>query len=128
MKKIIILVLVVLVAYFLIKGFDKKEEVIEPNGTPGQLENGEPFGSPGSMNSSQSAAAQLAAELKIAPASVVVTSVVAKEWTDSCLGLGGPAESCATVITPGYEVTLSAGGKTYVYRTDITGSVVRKQS
>lgn len=30
--------------------------------------------------------------------------VTAVDWPDSCLGLGGPAESCALMITPGYRV------------------------
>jgi heat shock protein HslJ len=47
------------------------------------------------------------------------------EWTDSCLGLGGPAESCLAVITPGWQVMLEAGEQTYEVRTDETGDTIR---
>jgi len=61
---------------------------------------------------------ELAQTLQIKENKVVVMTAFPKEWSDSCLGLGGPAESCAAVITPGYEVTMQAQGKTYVYRTN----------
>ena len=48
-----------------------------------------------------------------------------QEWTDSCLGLGGPAETCAAVITPGYRVVMEANSLRYVVRTNDDGSVVR---
>ena len=49
------------------------------------------------------------------------------EWSDSCLGLGGPAESCLMAITPGYRVTFEARGASYEVLTDETGSAVRFQ-
>ncbi len=67
----------------------------------------------------------LARTLKIEENKVVIMSAFEKEWSDSCLGLGGPAESCLMAITPGYEVTMQAQGKTYVYRTDTAGTIVR---
>jgi hypothetical protein len=70
---------------------------------------------------------QLAQVLKIEENKVVIMTAYEKEWSDSCLGLGGAAESCAAVITPGYEVTMQAQGKTYVYRTNVAGTVVRKE-
>ena len=51
-----------------------------------------------------------------------------QEWTDSCLGLGGPAETCSAVITPGYRVVMVANGAQYVVRTNADGSVVRFES
>ncbi|RPJ40244.1 MAG: hypothetical protein EHM21_14990 [Chloroflexi bacterium] len=56
---------------------------------------------------------------------VSFVSAEAVEWTDSCLGLGGPAESCLQALTPGYRVTLNVQGTDYEVRTDETGSVVR---
>lgn len=50
-----------------------------------------------------------------------------QEWSDSCLGLGGPAESCAQVITPGYAVTVEIAGTRYEVRTNQTGSLLRFQ-
>ena len=43
------------------------------------------------------------------------------EWPDACLGAGGPAESCALVVTPGYKLTFEADDGTYVYHTDPSG-------
>ena len=56
---------------------------------------------------------------------VEVVSFEPFEFSDSCLGLGGPAESCLAAITPGYKVTLAAGGATYVYHADEMGGNVR---
>jgi hypothetical protein len=68
----------------------------------------------------------LAERLGIMEHAVVATLVSAAQWSDSCLGLGGPAESCAAVITPGYEITLQVKTTQYVYRTDADGTVVRE--
>ena len=59
---------------------------------------------------------------------VIALTVFEKEWSDGCLGLGGPAESCIAVITPGYEVTVEAQGREYIYRTNIDGSIIRLQN
>jgi hypothetical protein len=71
------------------------------------------------------AKAALSQKLGIPQDQVGFVSAEAVEWTDSCLGLGGPAESCLQAVTPGYRVTLSAEGKQYEVRTDETGAVVR---
>lgn len=72
-----------------------------------------------------SAAAVLADALQIDPATITVVSAEKTEFSDSCLGLGGAAESCAQVITPGWLVVLSAGGQEYTVHTDATGVSVR---
>lgn len=70
---------------------------------------------------------QLADRLGLSTAAVEIVSVERMEWQDSCLGLGGPAESCAQVITPGWQVTFRVDGQEYVMRTDETGSQIRLQ-
>ena len=72
-----------------------------------------------------SAAAVLADELGIAPDAITVVSAEPAEFTDGCLGLGGPEESCLQAITPGWIVTLSANGQEYVTHTDANGTQVR---
>jgi len=67
----------------------------------------------------------LAAELGIGVEKVEILSQEQTEWTDSCLGLGGPAESCLQALVPGWRVELSAEGQTYVARTDETGDAIR---
>src|SRR5688572_22585432 len=59
---------------------------------------------------------------------ISVVSVEAVDWSDSCLGLGGPAESCAQVITPGYRIILEAGGEEAEFHTDATGQSVRQKT
>lgn len=72
------------------------------------------------------AQADLAASLGLAPEAVQVIDIEPREWTDSCLGLGSPAEICMTVITPGYLVRLTADGLEYVYHTDADGKSLRR--
>lgn len=67
----------------------------------------------------------LAAQLGVDASTIEVLESSEEEWTDSCLGLGGPAESCAAVITPGWRVMLGAEGQDYEVHTDVTGEQVR---
>jgi heat shock protein HslJ len=67
----------------------------------------------------------LAEQAGLALGQVEIVSFERVEWTDSCLGLGGPAESCLQVITPGYQVIIRAAGQEYEVRTDETGTVIR---
>ena len=68
----------------------------------------------------------LADHLGVGVESVVIQDFERAEWSDSCLGLGGPAESCLAVITPGWQVGLAVdGGDSYEVRTDELGEVVR---
>jgi putative hemolysin len=76
----------------------------------------------------ESARAALAAKLKVDGGKIDLMGVTAHDWPDACLGLAGPGEVCATVITPGYQVALSSAGKQYVYRTDTTGSQVKEDT
>lgn len=73
----------------------------------------------------QAARDDLAGQLNLSSGDVKIEQVIAALWPNSCLGLGGADEACLQVITSGYLVTLSAGGKTYEYRTDIDGSQLR---
>jgi hypothetical protein len=59
---------------------------------------------------------------------ISVVSVEAVEWSDACLGLGGPAESCAQVITPGYRIFLKVGEAEFELHTDATGQSVRQKT
>jgi hypothetical protein len=67
----------------------------------------------------------LAAELGISLDEVEIISQEQAEWTDSCLGLGGIAESCALVLVSGWRVELSANGETHIARTDELGESIR---
>jgi heat shock protein HslJ len=56
---------------------------------------------------------------------VIVSEYHQTDWSDSCLGLGGPAEICAAVITPGWRVDFSVNGAPVEVRTDASGEVIR---
>jgi D-alanyl-D-alanine carboxypeptidase len=71
------------------------------------------------------AAAWLVKEANLDMKDLRLVSAEHVEWTDSCFGLGGPAESCLQAITPGWKMTAEAAGKTYEVRTDEAGSAFR---
>lgn len=58
---------------------------------------------------------------------VIVMTAYEKEWSDGCLGLGGPAEGCIAMITPGYEVTVQVNGAEQTYRTNADGTQIRME-
>ncbi len=74
------------------------------------------------------AAARAALALKLGQpeSSIVIMNIKDTEWSDGCLGLGGPAESCMMMIVPGFEVELLAKTGTHIYRTDKTGASIRE--
>lgn len=73
----------------------------------------------------QAAVMNLARQLEVDAEAFTVESVEPMEWSDSCLGCGGKAESCLTVITPGYRVMIEHEGHVYEMRTDRAGRSVR---
>ena len=70
----------------------------------------------------------LAAELDISIETVDILTHEQKIWSDSCLGLGGPAESCLKAEVEGWLVELSANDKMFIARTDWLGEQVRFES
>ena len=48
-----------------------------------------------------------------------------KTWKDGCLGLGGPAELCSQSLVPGWEVVAGNESRTWTYRTNKNGSLIR---
>lgn len=76
----------------------------------------------------QAAKNALAARLDVDADDILVLEAHEREWSDSCLGLGGPAESCLQAITPGYEVLLTIDDEEYRYRTNQDGTSVREDA
>lgn len=70
----------------------------------------------------------LAAQFNVSTADVQIIEAEQAEWTDSCLGLGRPNESCLQAITPGWRAVFEINGQRYEVRTDRTGSVIRLAS
>lgn len=50
-----------------------------------------------------------------------------KTWSDGCLGLGNANELCTQALVEGWRVVMGYQGKTWVYRADDTGMVVRRE-
>lgn len=57
--------------------------------------------------------------------SIVITEAEQVDWSDSCLELGGPAESCLAAVTPGWKITFEVDGVTYEVHTDQNASIIR---
>ena len=66
----------------------------------------------------------LARHLSLPESSVSVVSYEYVEWPTACLGIQKPGQMCATVITPGYRVVLSAGGLSFQVHTNQSGSSI----
>jgi hypothetical protein len=67
----------------------------------------------------------LATETGVSAADLRLVEAERVEWTDSCFGLGGPAESCLAAVTPGWRIVFEAGGQQYEVRTDTAGESFR---
>ena len=77
-------------------------------------------------NLALSAAIQATAEMLEVPKGLIqLVRKEAQDWPDSCLGLAEAGESCLTVITPGFRLTLETDEHTVVWRTNSDGSTVR---
>ena len=67
----------------------------------------------------------LAGEANVSEEALRLVAAEQVQWTDSCFGLGGPAESCLQAITPGWRITFEAAGRQYEVRSDESGSAFR---
>lgn len=61
----------------------------------------------------------VSAEQKVPVSQLEIVTATAADWPDSCLGLAGPDEICAQMITPGWALTITDGQNTWQYRTDL---------
>jgi hypothetical protein len=66
-----------------------------------------------------------AQESEVHASDLMIRAYERQTWSDSCLGLGGPAEICAAVLTEGWQVSVTDGQRTWVFRTNDDGSQVR---
>ncbi len=54
-----------------------------------------------------------------------IVTAQSRTWPDSCLGLAEAGTFCAQILVPGWEVKVTDNSKTWTYRTNASGSVVR---
>jgi len=73
----------------------------------------------------QEAQAWLAEQLDVPVEDIKIVSTEQVEWTDSCFGLGGPAEACAAEITSGWQAIFEVNGEQYEVRFGETGTIAR---
>lgn len=71
------------------------------------------------------AQAWLAEQLGVSVGEVDIVSMEQVDWTDSCYGLGGPAESCLAAIIPGWRIDFEVDGQQYEVRCEETGTIAR---
>lgn len=64
-------------------------------------------------------------QLKTPISSLKLAQSEPQTWSDGCLGLGGPAESCLMALVPGWQIRVESGSQWLVYRTNDSGSAVR---
>lgn len=67
----------------------------------------------------------LAQKLSITAEQIVLSNVKPVVWRDAGLGCPKPGVDYIQVETPGYNILLEAGGKTYTYHTDKTKRFVQ---
>jgi hypothetical protein len=59
--------------------------------------------------------------------SIAITSFESRQWSDSCLGLGGPAESCLSEPVEGYYFVVEVDNRLLTYRSNESGSQLRAE-
>ncbi|OCR01177.1 hypothetical protein BCD67_17580 [Oscillatoriales cyanobacterium USR001] len=57
-----------------------------------------------------------------------ITEFSSESWPNTCLGLPKPDELCGQMIVEGWRVVLSDGSQNWVYRSDRTGKVLRREN
>ena len=73
-----------------------------------------------SLRALSAALAHASNMLRMPAEEISLESMVARDWPDSCLGLGQANEGCADVVTPGYLIVLGDG---FRYRADKAGNI-----
>ena len=56
---------------------------------------------------------------------LTITEAKKADWPDACLGLAGPDEFCAQIITPGWAISITDGQQSWNYRTNLEMSQVK---
>ncbi|MEJ2266405.1 MAG: hypothetical protein P8X95_23410 [Anaerolineales bacterium] len=74
----------------------------------------------------QAAIKQLSSATGVNVQDIQIISTEQVDWPDACLGLPNTGETCAQVVTPGFQVVLQVNGQKYEFRTDKQGNIVRQ--
>jgi hypothetical protein len=76
-------------------------------------------------NIAQTVVADAARRSALDPKFLKITTAERRTWSDSCLGLGGANLLCTEVLVPGWQVGVDSERQRWVYRTDLSGNLVR---
>jgi hypothetical protein len=123
-----ILILVGLVCFGLVTwGVYKVSAAISNPSTPEPTITPEVFMPlPADQRAFEAVRAALAQQLGVDPLTITLVKAEPVDWTDGCLGLGGPAESCLQVITPGFRVTVQQTDMVFEFHTDLSAEIIRQ--
>jgi len=67
----------------------------------------------------------LSQQTGIETGSLTVVETKQQTWTDGCLGISSPGVPCAEGRIPGWEVVVASTNQRWVYRSNISGSLVK---
>jgi hypothetical protein len=69
--------------------------------------------------------ADIVARSQVFRSSLKITQAEQRTWSDGCLGLAERGVFCTQVLIPGWRVTVEATGKRWIYRTNLSGTLVK---
>lgn len=69
----------------------------------------------------------MAKEMDIDSSDISILSVTTYDWPDGCLGISEEETACIQVITPGLRIELEYEGNVFSYRTNETGSIIKRE-
>ena len=67
----------------------------------------------------------LASRLNVPVQNIVIEQATPQTWSDACLGLASPDESCAAGINKGWQVKVESSQQVWTYRTNRTATRLR---
>lgn len=69
--------------------------------------------------------ADLSQKTKVPNSQLQITQANPQTWSDGCLGLAQSDEFCTQILVEGWRIILSDGQKSWTYRTDGSGNILR---
>lgn len=69
--------------------------------------------------------ADVSKRTKISAKKLKISQYRRQTWSNGCLGLAKPDEICTQALVEGWRVVVSGNNRTWVYRSDLKGRVIR---
>ena len=77
---------------------------------------------------SKSVIADVSKRTKIPTAKLKITRYSRQTWSNGCLGISKPDEICTQALVEGWRVVVSGNNRTWVYRSDRNGRILRLEA